>query len=258
MININGKLINVDHYPDGTPRINISVPDGHVNIEWLYEPNEEMILFYSVKHIRKYGINKSVNLYLPYIPNARMDRVKDSSEVFTLKYFCEFINSLGFENVIVRDAHSNVSLALIDRVIKEDIDFKISCLIDKLKPSIVCYPDEGASKRYSENIKHPFVFGIKKRKWEDGKIIELDIIGELPQEPFDALIIDDISSYGGTFLHTARKLKELGSGKIWLYITHCEDSILNGELIGSDLLDKIYTTKSIFKGKHDLIEVIGE
>lgn len=54
---------------------------------------------------------------MPYIPHARMDRVQELEDVFTLKYFCQVINSLHFDKVIVRDAHSNVSLALLDRVI---------------------------------------------------------------------------------------------------------------------------------------------
>ena len=53
---------------------------------------------------------------MPYIPNARMDRVKNSDEVFTLKYFAEFINDLKFDTVEVLDPHSNVSTALIDNI----------------------------------------------------------------------------------------------------------------------------------------------
>ena len=70
------------------------------------------------------------------------------------------------------------------------------------------------------------------------------------------LIVDDICSKGGTFYHSAKKLKELGAKNIYLYITHCENSILEGELINSDLITKIYTTDSIYTGKHELIEVL--
>ena len=46
--------------------------------------------------------------------------------------------------------------------------------------------------------------------------------------------------------------------KIWLYITHCENSILEGDLIKSGLVERIFTTKSIFTKQHNLIEIIGE
>jgi ribose-phosphate pyrophosphokinase len=97
---------------------------------------------------------------------------------------------------------------------------------------------------------------VKKRDWNTGKIAGLDVQGDLPAAPFNTLIVDDISSYGGTFLHSARKLKELGADKVYLYITHCENSILNGELINSGLLERIYTTKSIYTGAHPLITCI--
>jgi len=177
-----------------------------------------------------------------------------------LKYFCEFVNSLRFDKVIVRDAHSNVSLALLNNVVAEPIDGDIGYLVASLLDSesdIVFYPDEGSCKRYSDMISFPYAFGVKKRDWNTGKIIGLDIQGDLPNAPFNVLIIDDISSYGGTFYHSAKKLKELGAEKVYLYVTHCENSILKGELINSGLAERIYTTKSIYSGEHPLIEVIG-
>ena len=44
-------------------------------------------------------------------------QVQELEDVFTLKYFCQVINGLHFDKVIVREAHSNVALALLDRVI---------------------------------------------------------------------------------------------------------------------------------------------
>jgi len=161
--------------------------------------------------------------------------------------------------VIVRDAHSDVSQTLLNNMVMEPIDKNIKKLIAGLldaKKDIVFYPDEGSHKRYFEWIEFPCAFGVKTRDWNTGKILGFDVRGDLPASSFNALIVDDISSYGGTFLHSAKKLKELGANKIYLYVTHCENSILSGELINSGLLEKIYTTKSIYTGVHPLIEVI--
>jgi len=260
MFKINNVPLLIERYPDKTPRLNITVDSCPVTIEWYYEKDEEILLFFIVRHLRERFAVKNLTLYMPYIPHARMDRVKNQPEVFTLKYFCEFINSLHFDKIIVRDAHSNVSPALINNVSSEPIDGNIRKLINNLldpKRDIVFYPDEGSCKRYSEMISFPCAFGIKKRDWNTGKILKLEVHGELPISPFNVLIIDDISSYGGTFLHSAKNLKELGADKVYLYITHCENSILKGDLINSGLLEKIYTTKSIYTGDHPLIEVIG-
>jgi len=259
MFKINEIPMQIERYPDQTPRINIAVDSDEITLEWLYEKDEEFLLLLITRHLRERGAVK-LTLYMPYIPHARMDRVKNEQEVFTLKYFCEFINSLGFDKVIVRDAHSGVSLALLNNVTSEPVEGRINTLISELlsaEKDIVFYPDEGSCKRYSEFVKFPCAFGIKQRDRNNGKITGLDVQGDLPAPPFNVLIIDDISSYGGTFLHSANKLKGLGADKVYLYITHCENSILSGELIKSNLLEKIYTTKSIFTGNHQLIEVLS-
>ena len=261
MFKINGTPLPIERYPDGTPRLNIAVDVPGVTLEWLYEKDEEMLLYFITKHLREQCAVRDLTLTMPYIPHARMDRVKNRREVFTLKYFCDFINSLRFDKVIVRDAHSNVSLALLNNVVSEPIGENIKKLVGRLLSpvrDIVFYPDEGSCKRYAEQISFPCAFGVKKRDWGTGKILGLDVQGDLPAPPFDVLMIDDISSYGGTFYHAAKKLKELGAGRIYLYVTHCENSILKGDLIGSGLLDKIYTTKSIFTGTHPLITLIDD
>ncbi|MCL2633679.1 MAG: ribose-phosphate pyrophosphokinase [Oscillospiraceae bacterium] len=260
MFIINNIPVQVERFPDGTPRINISTSDARAVIEWFYEKDEEMILFMITNHLREQCGVVDISLYMPYIPHARMDRVKKVSEVFTLKHFCAFINSMSFSKVTVRDAHSSVSLAMINNVVQEPITEPIVKLVKKLlnpKTDIVFYPDEGSCKRYTEILKFPYAFGIKNRNWEDGSIMGLDIHGDVPKGA-NVLIIDDISSYGGTFLNSAKKLKKLGAGSIYLYVTHCENAILDGQLIGRNLLEKIYTTKSIFTQTHELIEVIGE
>ena len=59
------------------------------------------------------------------------------------------------------------------------------------------------------------------------------------------LIVDDICSYGGTFLQAAKALKKKGVENIDLYVTHCERSVYKGEMLYSGLIDNIYTTNSI-------------
>ena len=87
-------------------------------------------------------------------------------------------------------------------------------------------------------------FGIKKRNWSDGKITGLDIFGESPENR-NIFIVDDICSYGGTVYHSANRLKETGCNKIYVYFTHCENSIEKGELLKGNLLEHIYTTNSL-------------
>lgn len=262
MFKINDEILAPERFPDGTYRLNISaISPQEATIKWLFEKDEEMLLLFIVRHLRERCKVRKMTLYMPYIPHARMDRVKSTVEVFTLKYFCEYINSLLFDAVIVRDAHSPASLALLNNVTVESMEKNITELSEKLlnrNRDIIFYPDEGSCKRYSELLSFPYAFGTKKREWSTGSILGLEVQGDIPKEPYNVLIVDDISSYGGTFLYSARKLKELGANKVYLYVTHCENSILKGDLIKSGLIEKIYTTASIFNEEHPLIEIIGE
>ena len=224
---------------------------GAIKVEWLYEGDSELFTLICVKrHIDRHFSTKEVVLEMPYIPHARMDRVKSDEDVFTLKYFCEIINSLNFKIVWVRDAHSNVSLALIDNVCDTGVKAYIRKAIELSGANAMFYPDEGAMKRYSSESELPYAFGMKKRDWKTGKIEGLDIINADNIVGKDVLIVDDICSRGGTFYHSAKALKAAGAKSVSLYVTHCEETITLGELAASDgLIDHVYTTRSIFPEK---------
>lgn len=278
MIKVNGKTTKLPRFPDGTLHIVADSEDVesqklHTVISWYYENDDEMAaLLFLTKHFK--GLGFEVVLFMPYIPNARMDRAKEETDILTLKHFADFINSLDFSFVIVIDPHSAVSAALLNNLVviqpQEYIDKAITTIYEETNnnPLMLFYPDEGAMKRYSEMIDFPYAFGVKKRDWVTGKILGLNVIGdEDVLYGKNVLIIDDISSKGGTFYHSAKKLKEIGVKKIYLYVTHCEKTILEGEIFSSGLIEKVFTTNSIFtstaqelaksKGVADKIEVMG-
>lgn len=248
-------VIEQNHFPDGT--LHINMPPNYFDYDtvlWEYENDAELFTLICVKGHFK---DCPLRLDMPYIPHARMDRVQELEDVFTLKYFCQVINGLHFDKVIVRDAHSNVALALLDRVIdltpigeiKEAI--KLFEHYEKETP-VLFFPDEGAMKRYSTPaINLPYAFGIKKRDWSTGKILGLQLMnGELVKDK-GVLIVDDICSRGGTFYHAANALKEAGAKNIYLYVTHAEHTMVEGDMYNQDIVKKIFTTDSIFKPEWD-------
>lgn len=266
MIRLNGDPIEIGSFPDGTILMKQG-DDGKTcaDIDWYYENDRELVaLIYLTKHLRRLGY-EFIDLYMPYIPNARQDRVKNPEDVFTLKYFTEILNDLKFRTVTVLDPHSTVSEALINNISimspKNYIEETLFCMKNKEHVDtdhiLVFYPDSGAAKRYSDMINRYYAYGIKKRDWDSGKIVGLDIIDNgFDLKDKDVLIVDDICSKGGTFYHSAKKLKELGANDIYLYVSHCENTILEGELLKGDLIKKIYTTNSIFTKNHERIEVL--
>lgn len=261
MLKCNGKKIHVGYFPDGTLLLKEKPPKEKGEICWLFERNEELVvLYFLVHHLREHGV-KEIELTMPYIPNARQDRVKQSEDVFTLKYFVKLINEMGFSKVTVLDPHSYVSEALIERLEVRSPKNYVEQVIKKLeddtdKQVLLFFPDEGASKRYGTMFDRACVFGMKQREWTTGQIKSLEVLGETGKiADSRILMVDDICSRGGTFLYSAKVLKELGAKEIYLYISHCENTILEGEVLTSGLIDKVFTTNSIFTKKHEKVEV---
>jgi ribose-phosphate pyrophosphokinase len=270
--NQNTVTLNPTTFPDGTKLIkyNPTFVDGAYRITWLYDNDAELFqLIALVKHLKSKARCR-IWLKLPYVPNARMDRVKNSDEVFTLKAFADTINWLGFEGVTICNPHSTVSEALFDRV---SVDF--DCVYEDVKMAlhfaatdrdvVLYFPDEGACKRYSDLLAPlglPVAFGIKKRDWKTGKILGIDIAGYDDLKDKNILMIDDICAYGGTFYYSACALKDKGANDINCYVTHLENSVMDpqkGKLIQGDLIKTIYATNSIFRGEaSDKIKIIRE
>ena len=199
MIQYNGKKVELNHFPDGTLLMKETVTEKEIVLRWNFENNEEMVaLYFLVKHFRAQGV-KRLMLELPYIPNARQDRVKTPEDIFTLKYFAELINSLEFTKVTVLDPHSYVSEALFERIDIQTPKYYVEKVLEKITTEkvdskeqqgieenrgdevrdnlVMFFPDEGAMKRYSAMFELPYVFGIKKRDWKTGKIQGLDAAG---------------------------------------------------------------------------------
>ena len=265
MIKVNDTEIKVGHFPDGTQSIEFSDAQPYYStneVEWFYDSDEEVFtLMCVVDMIRRISKNPRIKLWIPYLPNARMDRIKKPEQNFSLKVFANFINSLNFDQVMTYNVHSNVSEALIDNIINIDPIFDVDEVISVYKPDVIYFPDEGACKRYVDLscIKEhslPVIFGIKKRDFATGKILGLDVISDTDLTGKKVLIVDDICSAGGTFKFSAMKLKELGASDVALYVSHCEDNIQNGDLLKTDLVSKIYTTDSILHISDPKIQII--
>lgn len=276
MIKIAGNTVEIKHFPDGALLLKEDVDSWKANLntnsvcfEWYFENNEELVtLQFLATHFKEYGMR--IRLFMPYIPNARQDRRKKAEDIHMLKYFAQIINSIGFDSVSVLDPHSPVSEALIDRLVKISPKKCIDDALKRVKKSedvlpVMFYPDEGSMKRYSEIVALPYIFGIKKRDWQTGKIAGISVEGKIENiKNSPVFICDDICSYGGTVYYSALKLKKLGASNIYLYVSHCENSIFQGRfgeenvnLLDTGLIKKVYTTNSLYTGNDKRIEVIS-
>ena len=255
---------HMTNYPDGTMKIDLEPVENckRADIIWHYENElEQMQLYYIVSNLKERFPRAEFTLFMPYLPNARMDRVHADTEVFTLKYFCRFINGMGFDRVTVLDVHSSVGAALLDnaQMLSPEVYIRRAMDMAGFDPDrdYLFFPDEGSMKRYSSMFAAKNVgFGIKKRDWATGKILGLEVEGEDPAGK-NVFIIDDICAYGGTVYYSAQKLKELGCGDISVFFSHCENSIAKGRLFECGMIKNIYTTNSICTlEENDILKII--
>ena len=262
MIKLNGKVIEQGRFPDGTLALNVLSKyfEEENCIVWLYDGDDELFTIMSLVDIIKRNSNGRCILYMPYLPNARMDRTKSEYENFALKVFANWLNGLGFDKILVENVHSNVSTALVDNIIDDLPENDINNIVQKYDFDVIFFPDEGACKRYKDmsvikELDIPIAFGIKNRDWKTGEILGLDVMGADVKDK-KVLIIDDICSKGFTFYYAGQKLRELGAKDVRLYITHCEDNIKNGEILKTDVISKVYTTDTICHIEDDKIEFV--
>lgn len=89
-----------------------------------------------------------------------------------------------------------MATALIDNVLVVQPNELIQKAIDAIGEDdlLLCYPDEGAAKRYSELLEAEYIFGIKHRNWRTGKIERLELTTPERVAGRTVLIVDDICS----------------------------------------------------------------
>lgn len=263
MIYLNEREVVKSYFPDGTADIKIDnewvLMDN--TIRWNYENMGELFIIQCINNIiRQFTRVSTISLIIPYVPYAREDKkcIVDSplGNTNPLKFLIKTINSMFFDFVYIKNPHS-MALKEINNCKEMNYASDIEDIINKHKIDMLFLPDEGCFKKIQEYL----LFGLKigygqKRRNAQNNIINYKVIGDFDKQKI--LIIDDICSKGGTFYEAATLLKTHGASEIYLYVTHCENNILNGELVKSTSpIKKIYTTDSIFTKEHEKIEIIN-
>lgn len=246
---LNGKEVLFEKFPNNETRLihtELDLSEISNCVHFKYEDDSDLIKLMLLKnYIDESGAYSSLFIY--YMPYSRMDRSENYSP-FTLRYVANFINSLSFDGVFVVEPHSNVTPALLNNVrswyINEDLVEEVIKIANlDMTVDYIMYPDAGAASRY-KNLKYSnVIIGNKTRDFVTGEIKGLQLIGDIKEGSKKVLILDDLSSYGGTFIHSSKALKEQGFEEVYLLVAHAENSIFKGELFNH--ISKVFTTDSI-------------
>lgn len=268
MIQINKTVFGKDTFPNKEVVYkDVDLSDKINNIRMNYENAKDICdLMFAAKYVKEKQPNAVLNITLNYTPYSRMDR-EINNQVFSLRLFAQIISDMKADNVYIVDPHSKVceeefkKAGVNVRILNNVLDAVIEIAIDDFNPDIILLPDKGAYSKYCSILKdipntanRCVMYGEKIRDLNNkGKIIGYKIINDesVELENKRVLIIDDICSFGGTAIGAARVLKELGVGSVGLYITHAEYCIGGGDVLKTDMIDKVYTTTSLLKHNYE-------
>lgn len=238
MIKVNSHTINVTRFPDKTSQVwNLPEPllrDPIIVIQWAFEAEEELIHVAQVVDLfRKYddelSESRTIELYMPYMPYARQDKGVSNSTTFAGRTFSKFLMMLDVNLVTSVDVHNPELFQGLGNFLNLSPQDQIIHVIEKEQADVVVFPDEGAKRRYSDQIAHaydlPVIFGTKVRDQATGEIVGFDFVGDRPEVNSDKsltyLVCDDIIDGGATPIRVARELNLRPQDRLIGFFSHC-------------------------------------
>ncbi len=210
--------------------------------------------------LRRMGV-KQIELFIPYFPAARQDRVMVPGEALSVKVYARMINTAGFDKVTVFDPHSDVTAALIDRChVLPNVGFIQQIIAQNtfLQGVTLIAPDVGASKKIqylAEKMGGAQMIQCTKSRQVENGFLSAPIVLAQDLSGADCLIVDDICDGGGTFIQLAEALKAKNAGKLYLAVSHGIFSRGLEPLLAH--FDQIFTTNSFAaEHKHEQLTII--
>lgn len=254
------------------------------NVYWKYEDDKsifELLLLDS--SIKSYG--GKYNLYIGYMPYSRMDRTENEGTAFSLDIMTTILtqNLLAVNYLFILDPHSEVTLKQLNQKSKPEYeqyeyDFasEFEYLEDEddndnndkevqfyslaknvfdytkvdLNSAWIVFPDKGASKRYNTSDYPNVIICDKIRDFATGKVQTITAHIEkqtfTPKKDAPIIIIDDLCSYGGTFVGVIKAIEKdlnIKSKNNWLIVSHAEEAMIVADI--PKTFQKVFSTDSI-------------
>jgi ribose-phosphate pyrophosphokinase len=217
--------------------------------------NDLGLLCVTVDALRRMGV-KIIDLFIPYFPAARQDRVMIPGEPLSVKVYADILNAMHLNKVTVFDAHSEVTPALVNNCVVIPNHTFIKEVLKIIGNDVkLISPDGGALKKIYKVSE--FLGGVevvecsKSRNVKTGKLSGFKVYNDDLQGS-DCLIVDDICDGGGTFIGLAEELKKKNAGKLYLAVSH---GIFNKGFADLKCFDGIFTTDSFRDFEENVVQV---
>ncbi len=248
-------------FSGGEPHIKISSDLSKVNEVMISHRvnsfNDFGLLLIAIDAVKRMGV-KNIEVFLPYFPGARQDRVMVPGEPLTVKVYANILNNTRIDKVTIFDPHSEVTPALLDNCSVIDNHLFIEEIVKTLPENVLLIsPDGGALKKIYKVAAFLKDYGViecgKIRNVETGRLSGFKV-GEDDLKNRPCLIVDDICDGGGTFNGLAEELKRKNAGALYLAVSHGIFS--KGTEVLNAHFEKIFTTDAVKTVEGDVVTQI--
>lgn len=215
-----GVGYEVISFPDGEKHLKINKLDRKDTVEIICRitNSDDLFLLMQLSDILNRQCVCVEKITILYLMTMRCDRLFSFEQPFSLKIVADVINSFNAKKVVVIEPHSSTCLDLIKN---SEAVYLSHGMIEHA--TCVCYPDNGAFKRYSSYLLmgYSYIKCSKVRDIKTGSITSFSIDEISDSKDCDEIVvIDDLCDGGGTFVGIASKLRELKPSKLTLVVTH--------------------------------------
>lgn len=214
MIKLGDYVVTPTIFPDGTSQV-WKIPEEVLKanscVVWEFENESELSHIIQLGYLMQLHWHH-VSLSMPFMPYGRQDKAIANDATFARNVIVKILRMV-YHNLFTLDNHS---LDIFVQSSKPDLKPTfLAC-----KPDLVCFPDEGASKRGYETFYCNKIILEKDRDQLTGEIKGLKFTDSGVTAGSTVLIIDDICDGGRTFIEASKLLKGVGVKEVYLYTTH--------------------------------------
>jgi ribose-phosphate pyrophosphokinase len=216
----------------------------------------------------KYEKVQKITAIIPYFGYARQDKQHLPKECISVFTIGKIFKTLGIDKVITADIHNQIILDKLDLEVKNvsvlpniagQIYDDLGLTLENEGEVTIASPDDGGieraklfSKYFYKDSKNANFVSIKKTRRLDKEHFSeaVELRGEINDKK--VILIDDISTSGGTILNALQLCKANGVKEVYVVIVHADFAKGVPEKFQNSEIKKIYTTNTIEKTVEDL------
>ena len=221
-----------------------------------------MELFLIIDTLKTAGVEE-INLIIPYFGYARQDKQHLPGECLSMSMISKIFKGLGVNKIMTCDIHNadvldDMSLVVEDistlKVLAKKIYKDLGLNAETEKDFVIASPDQGGVFRAELFAKNFFVdsdnysFVSVKKERELSKVHysqAVELYGEINRPKL--ILIDDISTSGGTIFNAIELIKANNIEEIYTVIVHADFASGVIEKFENSEIKKLYTTNTIEK-----------